>query len=186
MAAGALLTVPLLNSQIIPESIGWRICFLLGAVLGIGILFVRRVLPESPRRLMTHGKAEAAEEIVHDIEQTVMEETGLQGLPAPKDFITVQTPVPATFVTVWQELLYSYPTRTLLGATLMATQSFLYNSIFFTYALILSKFYGIASSHVGLYLVPFAIGNFLGPLLLGRFFDSVGRRSMIAWTYGLS
>ena len=185
-AAGALLTVPLLNPQIVPESVGWRICFLFGAVLGIGILFVRRVLPESPRWLMTHGRAEAAEEIVQDIEQTVMEETGLQRLSAPKDFVTVQTPIPATFVTVWQELLHSYPTRTLLGATLMITQSFLYNSIFFTYALVLSKFYGIAASQVGLYLVPFAIGNFLGPLLLGRFFDSIGRRKMIAWTYGLS
>jgi MFS family permease len=185
-AAGALLTVPLLNPQVLPESVGWRICFLFGAVLGIAILFVRRVLPESPRWLMTHGKAEAAEEIVHDIEQTVMEETGIQRLSPPCGFVTVQTLIPPTFVTVWQELLHSYPTRTLLGATLMVTQSFLYNSIFFTYALVLSKFYGVAPSHVGLYLVPFAIGNFLGPLLLGRFFDSVGRRKMIAWTYGLS
>ena len=185
-AAGALLTVPLLNPQFIPESVGWRICFLLGAVLGICIFFVRRVLPESPRWLMTHGKAQEAEEIVHGIEQTVIKETGLQCLSAPKDFITVQTLIPATLVTVWQELLHSYPTRTLLGATLMITQSFLYNSIFFTYALVLSKFYGVAPSQVGFYIVPFAIGNFLGPLLLGRFFDSVGRKRMIAWTYGLS
>jgi len=96
------------------------------------------------------------------------------------------TPIRASLLTVWHELLHSYPTRTLLGATLMVTQSFLYNSIFFTYALVLSKFYGIEASHVGLYLVPFAIGNFFGPLVLGRFFDSVGRRRMIAWTYGLS
>ena len=185
-AAGALLTIPLLNSHVIPDSIGWRICFLLGAALGIGILFVRRALPESPRWLMTHGQTEAAERIVRDIETTVMGEQGLQRLSMPRGFVTMYTPIRASLLTVWHELLHSYPTRTLLGATLMVTQSFLYNSIFFTYALVLSKFYGIEASHVGLYLVPFAIGNFFGPLVLGRFFDSVGRRRMIAWTYGLS
>src|SRR5262249_19650690 len=116
----------------------------------------------------------------------VMGEQGLQRLSAPRGFVTMYTPIQASLLTVWYELLHSYPTRTLLGATLMVTQSFLYNSIFFTYALILSKFYGIEASQVGLYLVPFAIGNFFGPLLLGRFFDSIGRRRMIAWTYALS
>lgn len=185
-AAGALLTVPLLNPQVLPESIGWRICFLLGAALGVGILLVRRVLPESPRWLMTHGKVQEAEEIVRDIERTVIEETGLQRLPTPIGFVTVRTPIPSTLATVWRQLLHSYPTRTLLGTTLMTAQSFLYNAIFFTYALVLSKFYNVAPDRVGLYIVPFAIGNFLGPLMLGRFFDSVGRKPMLALTYGLS
>src|SRR5262245_6783055 len=130
-AAGALLTIPLLNSHVIPDSIGWRICFLLGAALGIGILFVRRALPESPRWLMTHGQTEAAEQIVRDIEETVMGEQGLQRLSIPGGFVTMYTPIRASLLTVWHELLHSYPTRTLLGATLMVTQSFLYNSIFF-------------------------------------------------------
>ena len=185
-AVGALLTVLLLNPHVIPEAVGWRLCFLLGAVLSVGILLVRRAMPESPRWLMTHGKTHEAEEIVRGVEHTVMEQMGLDRLPVPAGFVTVQTLIPFTFATVWHELLRSYPTRTLLGTTLMAAQSFLYNSIFFTYALVLSKFYGIAPSRVGLYIVPFAIGNFLGPLILGRFFDSVGRKSMIALTYGLS
>ena len=185
-AVGALLTVLLLNPHVIPETMGWRLCFLLGAVLGVGILLVRQALPESPRWLMTHGKTQEAEEIVRGVERTVMEQMGLDRLPPPAGFVTVQTSIPVTFGTVWHELVRSYPTRTLLGATLMTAQSFLYNAIFFTYALVLSKFYGVEPGRVGLYIVPFAVGNFLGPLMLGRFFDSVGRKPMLALTYGFS
>ena len=185
-AVGALLTVPLLNPHVISEAIGWRFCFLLGAVLGVGILLVRQALPESPRWLMTHGKTPEAEEIVRGVERTVMEQMGLDRLPPPAGFVTVQTSIPVTFGTVWHELVRSYPTRTLLGTTLMTAQSFLYNAIFFTYALVLSKFYGVEPGRVGLYIVPFAVGNFLGPLMLGRFFDSVGRKPMLALTYGFS
>ena len=185
-AVGALLTVLLLNPHVIPETMGWRLCFLLGAVLGVGILLVRQALPESPRWLMTHGKTQEAEEIVRGVERTVMEQMGLDRLPPPAGFVTVQTSIPVTFGTVWHELVRSYPTRTLLGATLMTAQSFLYNAIFFTYALVLSKFYGVEPGRVGLYIVPFAVGNFLGPLMLGRFFDSLGRKPMLALTYGFS
>jgi len=185
-AVGALLTVPLLNPHVISEAIGWRLCFLLGAVLGVGILLVRQALPESPRWLMTHGKTQEAEEIVRGVERTVMEQMSLDRLPPPAGFVTVQTSIPVTFGTVWRELVRSYPTRTLLGATLMTAQSFLYNAIFFTYALVLSKFYSVEPGRVGLYIVPFAVGNFLGPLMLGRFFDSVGRKPMLALTYGFS
>ena len=185
-AVGALLTVLLLNPHVIPETMGWRLCFLLGAILGVGILLVRQALPESPRWLMTHGKTQEAEEIVRGVERTVMEQMGLDRLPPPAGFVTVQTSIPVTFGTVWHELVRSYPTRTLLGTTLMTAQSFLYNAIFFTYALVLSKFYGVEPGRVGLYIVPFAVGNFLGPLMLGRFFDSLGRKPMLALTYGFS
>ena len=185
-ALGALLTVLLLNPHVIPETMGWRLCFLLGAVLGVGILLVRQALPESPRWLMTHGKTQEAEEIVRGVERTVMEQMGLDRLPPPAGFVTVQTSIPVTFGTVWHELVRYYPTRTLLGTTLMTAQSFLYNAIFFTYALVLSKFYGVEPGRVGLYIVPFAVGNFLGPLMLGRFFDSLGRKPMLALTYGFS
>lgn len=185
-AVGASLTVLLLNPNIIPEAMGWRVCFLLGGILSVSILLVRQAIPESPRWLMTHGKTQEAEEIVRSVEHTVMQQTGLKRLPHPEGFITLQASIPVTIFTVWHELVRSYPTRTLLGATLMVAQSFLYNTIFFTSALVLEKFHNVAPGRVGLYIVPFAIGNFLGPLLLGRFFDSVGRKPMIVITYGLS
>jgi MFS family permease len=79
-----------------------------------------------------------------------------------------------------------YRQRSLVGLTLMAAQAFFYNAIFFTFALILTDFFGIAANQVGWYILPFAAGNFFGPLLLGRLFDTIGRRVMIAFTYGVS
>jgi MFS family permease len=185
-AGGALLTILLLNPQVVPETLGWRLCFALGAVLGLGVLLIRRFVPESPRWLMTHGKVKEAEQVVADIEETVKQDKGIETLPDPEGFIVVRERAHVTFVTVAQELFRTYPTRTVLGITLMATQSFLYNAIFFTYALVLSKSYQVPTSRVGLYILPFAVGNFFGPLLLGRFFDTIGRKPMIAFTYGLS
>lgn len=184
-AAGALLTLLLLNPAIFPESIGWRLCFVFGAVLGVAMIIVRRVIPESPRWLMTHGRACDAEAIVSQIERQVSQDQGTT-LADPEGHITVHPRPHATIMTVARELFQSYPRRTVLGIGLMVTQSFMYNAISFTYPLLLSKYYAVASSDVGLYIVPFALGNFLGPLLLGRFFDAIGRKPMISLTYGLA
>jgi MFS family permease len=185
-AAGALLTIPLLNPNLIAESIGWRLCFALGAILGVAIILIRRVVPESPRWLMTHGMVDEAEAIVRQIEDGVKREQGLDRLPEPRGSITVHPRTKTMLSTVARELFRTYPRRTVLGMTLMVTQSFLYNAIFFTYALVLTKFYGVPTNAIGFYILPFAVGNFFGPLLLGRFFDTIGRKPMIALTYGLS
>ncbi|MDR4469903.1 MAG: MFS transporter [Nitrospira sp.] len=182
-AVGALISIPLLDAQIVPEWLGWRLCFGLGGILGLGVLLIRRLVPESPRWLMTHGRLTEAEAIVESIEEQVKQDKRLATLPEPEGNMTLHTSVHATFITVAQQLVKTYPQRTILGVTLMVTQSVLYNAVFFTYALVLTKFYDVPASHIGLYIIPFAIGNFLGPLLLGRFFDTVGRKPMIALTY---
>ncbi|HEX6727443.1 MAG TPA: MFS transporter [Nitrospira sp.] len=184
-AAGALLTLLLLNPAIFPESIGWRMCFVFGAVLGVAIIIVRRVIPESPRWLMTHGRAQEAEAIVSQIEGQVAQDRS-PALPEPHGTITVYARPHATIATVARELFQSYPRRTVLGIGLMVTQSFMYNAVSFTYPLLLTKYYGVLSSTIGLYILPFALGNFLGPLLLGRLFDTVGRKLMISLTYGIA
>lgn len=184
-AAGALLTLLLLNPVIFPESIGWRLCFVFGAVLGVAIIIVRRVIPESPRWLMTHGRVPDAEAIVSQIEQQVAQDRRT-ALTEPDGTITVHPRPHATIMTVARELFQSYPRRTVLGIGLMVTQSFMYNAVSFTYPLLLTKYYAVTSSDVGMYILPFALGNFLGPLLLGRFFDTIGRKPMITLTYGLA
>lgn len=185
-AAGALLTIALLNPQFIPEDLGWRLCFGLGAILGIGIILIRRLVPESPRWLMTHRKVEEAEAVVSKIEDQILREEGLVSLPEPEGSITVHSRAHATVGTVVLQLLYAYPRRTVLGIVLLTTQSFTYNAISFTYPFVLTKFYDVPTGNIGLYILPFALGNFLGPLVLGRYFDTVGRKPMISCTYAVA
>ena len=185
-AIGALASVAVLDPKLFPPDIGWRFAFVTGGLLALTIIFLRRFLPESPRWLMTHGRPEEADAIVAQIEARVARETGAaqdySGLPA----IQLMQNRRLTLGDVAETLVLSYPRRTVLCVTLMATQAFCYNAIFFTYALILTKFYGVASSDTGWFILPFALGNFAGPLLLGPLFDSLGRKLMIAGTYALS
>jgi MFS family permease len=182
-AFGAALSFPLLNTDLFPADLGWRLAFGLGAVLGIGILLVRRFVPESPRWLFIHGREDEAERIVAEIEREVREETG-QELPSPPDRkIKVRQRGSIGFGTIATTVFKVYPRRTVLGLSLFIGQAFLYNAILFSYGDALTKYYGVSSGHVGLYLLPFAIGNLLGPLVLGTFFDTVGRKPMIAFTY---
>ncbi|MBF8185827.1 MFS transporter [Nonomuraea sp. K274] len=174
-AGGALLTVPLLND--LPVNIGWRVAFGLGVVLGLAILLVRRHVPESPRWLFIHGREQVAEEIVGDIERQVGGD-----LPEPSEAITVHQRKSIGFVRIAHTMVALYPKRTVLGLSLFVGQAFLYNAITFGYAQILSTFFQI-DTHTGYYFAVIAMGNFLGPLLLGPLFDTVGRIPMISATY---
>ena len=186
-AAGAALSLVLLNPAIIDQFYGWRISFFLGAILGLTVLYIRRYLPESPRWLLTHGRSEEAERIMGEIEDDVRESTGREELPEPEEEpITIEERGSIGFGLILRAMFIMYPKRTVLGLTLMGTQAFLYNAIFFTYALVLTTFFKVSDGSVGYYLIAFAFGNLLGPLTLGRLFDRIGRRPMIAGCYFLS
>ena len=184
-AGGALLSVWLLDPAVLGPDLGWRLAFGSGAVLGLVILYLRRFLPESPRWLMLHGQPGEAARVVDDIEARVIASEGVT-LPPVTQRLALGETHRTTMLSVARTLLKDYPARTTLGLVLMAAQAFVYNAIFFTYALVLTHFYGIAADRVGLYILPFAVGNFMGPLLLGPLFDSIGRKAMIFATYGLS
>jgi len=184
-ALGAVGSIILLDASFIHPDTGWRLAFFIGAVLGIFIFIMRMWIPESPRWLMTHGRAKEAEAIVRRIEAGLPQDARWpQDAVLPRIRLTTRAFSPLSEVA--HTLFHEHRRRTLVGLTLMAAQAFFYNAIFFTYALVLTDFYGIRADHVGWYLLPFAAGNFLGPVLLGRLFDTVGRRPMIALTYGLS
>ncbi len=184
-AVGAIASIYLLNTSHFAIDVGWRIGFGIGATLALGILLVRRFLPESPRWLMTHGRADEAEDIVSSIEERVERETG-DRQPEPDDSIEVHQRESVGFGEIITAVFGDYRKRSVLGFTLMMSQAFFYNAIFFTYALVLTNFYKVPAASIGWYLLPFAVGNFLGPLMLGRLFDKVGRRVMIASTYAIA
>jgi MFS family permease len=183
--AGALLgtlgTYIFLN--VMEPSLGWRIGFLLGPVLGLVILLVRHNLPESPRWQVMTGREQAAEKSISYIEHEV-ERSG-KALPSVDEgkAIDLRPTDQIGYVALTRVLFREYPSRAVLGASLMISQSFLYNAIFFTYTLVLFKFYGVSTTSAPLFLIAFAAGNLIGPLTLGHLFDTIGRKTMIAGTY---
>jgi len=184
-AIGALISLALLDVHVLGPQQGWRAGFLLGAALAVAILLVRRHVPESPRWLLTHGRAEEAERIIEQIESAARAQTA-GPLDVVHDQVTFARRSTPSLREVWQVLWRRYRSRSGMVLALMISQAFFYNAIFFTYALVLTRFHGVDASRVGLYIVPFAAGNVLGPLLLGPLFDRLGRRVMIAATYALS
>jgi MFS family permease len=186
-AIGATSAIVLLDPALIGPDLGWRLAYLTGAALGLVVFVMRMWIPESPRWLMIHGRPEQAHAIVDEIEKSARGKDyvgGEQQQLLPKIRLRMRSHTPLRDVA--RTLLTTHRQRSLVGLVLMIAQAFFYNAIFFTFALVLTDFFGIPANHVGWYILPFAAGNFLGPLLLGRLFDTLGRRTMITLTYGVS
>jgi len=185
-ALGALVAVALLNPALIYPEFGWRLAFLTGAALGVVVFLMRMWIPESPRWLATHGREVEGEAVVAGIERRFRAEGARLKPVAASAAIRLRSRDHTPLAEVFDTLFRRHRMRTFVGLTLMAAQAFFYNAIFFTYALVLTKFYAVSAGDVGWYILPFALGNFLGPVVLGRLFDTHGRRLMISVTYALS
>jgi len=183
-ALGSVSAIVLLDPKWFDIDLGWRLAYLTGAGLGLVVFVMRMWIPESPRWLIIHGRPEQANAIMHDIEGSVGAGQDAAHRAWPKLKLQMRDHTPLREVA--RTLFNVYRQRSLVGLTLMVAQAFFYNAIFFTFALVLTDFYGIAASQIGWYILPFAAGNFLGPLVLGRLFDTLGRRTMITLTYGVS
>jgi len=162
--------------------VGWRLAFGIGATLGCAILIVRRHIPESPRWLMTHGQEAEAERIVGQVEKEVAGKDANK-LPEPEETVKLVVRDHTPWSEIWRTIFRDQRERSILGFSLMVAQAFFYNAVFFTYGLVLLRFYKIPAGRVGIYLLPLALGNFVGPLVIGKLFDSIGRKPMISATY---
>jgi len=183
---GSLLSVVMLNTAIFPVDLGWRLSFVLGAIIGLGVLLVRRHVPESPRWLFIHGREQEAEQIVSDIERKVEQSTG-EPLPEPQgEELTVRQRKTIPLGLIVRSVVSMYPRRTILGLALFIGQAFIYNSVLFGFGALMTTYFHTSSGDIPYFIAVFAAGNFAGALLLGPLFDVVGRKPMIAGTYLLS
>jgi MFS family permease len=181
-ALGAGASLSLLDTGLLPPTLSWRLAFLIGATIGIVVLLLRRHVPESPRWLTIHGKKADAEKIVGEIEQHALTSTG-QRLEPANETIKLAARPSTPLHEIWDAMVKQHARRSLLGFILMVSQAFFYNAVLLTYGLVLLRYYGVPAEKLGLFMVPLALGNWLGPVTIGRLFDTVGRNPMIAITY---